>query len=375
MSPSFRPRILVVDDDRDVLRLAKQSLAQLSTRSTVKTEASFSKALPRIKGGDFDLLVLDIRRERTEGSPEDTTAGDRLAQKIRTRRFLPIVFHTALPGSASETETPFVEVVTKTAGSMVELRKAVQRMIDTGLPIALRAIDDHVEEVRRSFLWDVVDQESWKTLSDALEPQDIAYLLARRLASSLTVSGIKAVDKGLGPLIPEDEEGAHAQFYYVMPPLEPSLRFGDILRRGEEHLVVLTPTCDMVKSPRRRPKADIVLLGRCERIKDRIEYKRARRQNASNSTKKKLRSLVANGSDGMQQDRCFFLPAAAELPAQVLDLQQLESVPFNDAASYERLASLDSPVGEMLIAQLSRYYGRIGGPDLNVAAIYEDLLR
>ena len=39
----------------------------------------------------------------------------------------------------------------------------------------------------------------------------------------------------------------------------------------------------------------------------------------------------------------------------------------------ERLASLDSPFAEALLARFSRYFGRLGTPDLDVAVLLQRL--
>ena len=39
----------------------------------------------------------------------------------------------------------------------------------------------------------------------------------------------------------------------------------------------------------------------------------------------------------------------------------------------ERLASLDSPFAEALLARFTRYFGRLGTPDLDVAVLLQRL--
>ena len=39
----------------------------------------------------------------------------------------------------------------------------------------------------------------------------------------------------------------------------------------------------------------------------------------------------------------------------------------------ERLASLDSPFAEALLARFTRYFGRLGTPDLDVAVLLQSL--
>jgi hypothetical protein len=52
------------------------------------------------------------------------------------------------------------------------------------------------------------------------------------------------------------------------------------------------------------------------------------------------------------------------LPDLVVDFQQLVTLHQKHMGGLERLASLDSPFAEALLARLSQYFGRLGRPGL-----------
>ena len=78
-------------------------------------------------------------------------------------------------------------------------------------------------------MWDFVANH-WEQLSDTSDHTSLAYLLARRLATSLSGSGIQRLAQELG-----DSTGTtvaagqvHPMRYYVMPPVESAPLAGDI---------------------------------------------------------------------------------------------------------------------------------------------------
>jgi hypothetical protein len=74
------------------------------------------------------------------------------------------------------------------------------------------------------------------------------------------------------------------------------------------------------------------------------------------------------------KERYRFLPGTMDFPDLIIDLQQLETVPKPDVdKDFTRLASVDSPYAEKILATFARYYGRIGTPDLDLTIATERL--
>jgi hypothetical protein len=57
----------------------------------------------------------------------------------------------------------------------------------------------------------------------------------------------------------------------------------------------------------------------------------------------------------------------------VVDFQQLVTLQRVQMTALERLASLDSPFAEALLARFGRYFGRLSTPDLDVEVILSRL--
>ena len=164
--------------------------------------------------------------------------------------------------------------------------------------------------------------------------------------------------------------------YYVMPPVESAPLAGDVYRgqisAHNGYWVLLTPSCDLVTG---REKADLVLLARCLPLTELAEYQqwRASLPTPSRTIDGKLQDLLRNNRRDSQSERFFFLPGALSLPDLVVDFQQPVTLQREHIGGLERLASLDNPFAEVLLARFTRYFGRLGTPDLDIAVLLQRL--
>ena len=62
-----RPRILLVDDNPDLLDLYRETLAQLPSRPEIHTVASGARAIAMLEAEEFQLLICDLRMPKMDG--------------------------------------------------------------------------------------------------------------------------------------------------------------------------------------------------------------------------------------------------------------------------------------------------------------------
>lgn len=345
------------------------------SKPEVDSSKNFAGALSVLEEKRYDLLILDVRLG--EGRGADREAGIHTLTRVRERRFLPVIFYTAIPGAVSDLESPLVRVVEKTE-SLNRLLEEVKAVFATRLPEVNRLLIEHFETIQREYMWGFVGK-NWKEFGGTNDRGSLAHLLARRLAISLSGTGIEKLAERLGDKNAGAVEGrVEPMRYYVLPPIEPTPLAGDIYKSVSdgttEYWVLLTPSCDLANTP---PKADFVLLARCQALKEQPEYQEWEKKlpKPSKTLQKKMTGLLWNNRTSGQADRVFFLPAALIVPDLVVDLQQIEKIPRDDLANLKRVASLDSPFAEALVERFTRYYGRVGVPLLNVGAVMNRLQR
>lgn len=402
-----RWRVLVVDDNAEVRAAIREWLddepvsADGST-CIVDEEGGFDAALERLEEIQYDLVILDIRDDALaeQVDPEalhgdDATSADvgvEIAQQIRKRRFVPIIFWTAVPQYAGESNEPFVTVMSKT-GESEALVEAIKSVFRSGLPAVHRALLSHVERVTRDFMANFVEQ-NWAAMGSAERKGDMAHLLSRRLGASLATGG-DVLAQGL-----QDEPAidvgptstVHPMRFYIMPPVDERLA-GEILfgprllppaasdptPSAECWYIVLTPSCDLAQG-----KAEFVVVAECMMFEECDEYQKhatAKAQSEANqqpytmsgNARDALLKVVKNTRSGRAADRDYFLPAAWSIPALLVDFQRSAHLPLDQLDRYERCGQLDAPYAEALIAKGVRYLGRIGTPDLDFEALIDDL--
>jgi CheY-like chemotaxis protein len=354
-------RLLVVDDDEEIY-----------INISVEIITDFDQALQVLEKQRIDLVILDVRMGNYEEIQEEEVGRITLAS-IQERRFVPVIFNTGLPNLVEHLISHLIRVVTK--GSLDDLLEAVQSIFKSRLPTINRALIRHVEEVQRRYMWDFVAQH-WSELGEISDQSELAHLLARRLAISLSVDEIQSLETELGGIIKSSNNEidlVHPITYYVIPPLSKFPQPGDLyLRRNGDassYWVILNPSCDFVVRKSGKCKVEYVLLARTTELKQSPEFQ----DWCGNPTKgkSKLEKLIKDNREG-QADRYFFLPGVLDIPDLIIDFQLIESVNYEELKEHmwDRVASLDSPHTEALQSKFSRYFGRIGKPDLNSEIIF-----
>ena len=376
-------QLLFADDEIEICCQVKEYLEDSKVingkgkRLEVKTLCNFESVARELETRHIDLLILDVRLQSQTQTPEKEV-GEKILEEVRQKRFLPVIFYTALPSLVQEQISPLVHVVEKTE-RVDGLLKAIEDVFGTGLPQINRALVRHLESVQRDYMWCFV-AEHWSSFEEVGDPRTLAYLLARRLSMSLSNSGVREFAKDLGdshePFTPESK--VHPMEFYVLPPVEGqspqtgSLFSGDI--EGKEgHWILLTPSCDLVKG---REKADSILVAFCEELDQQNEYIDWNPTSSEQSKKRDaLKSLLSNNRHKHQSERFYFLPGALTLPHLLVDFQQLKMVPRCHLQELKPEASLDNPYSEALLARFSRYFGRLGVPDLDTELLLSNLCR
>ena len=374
MSNSTIWSVMLVDDELDVCSSLKEliegeHLTDRGDTARVTPVSDFGDALSILESGRFDLAILDVRH-----GDLDAEAGRTLQQRIANVRFVPIIFHTGWPEHVRELEnTPFIQIVAK-GDNPEKLLGAIRTVFSGTLPAVNRALIRHVDRIQRDYMWEFV-AKNWTAISGQGDRVSIAYLLARRLATSLSDASISQFAGDLaGPShVPVQAGRAHPMQFYVMPPLEePSSMAGDIykgtLGAEDGYWALLTPTCDLVQG-----KAEWLVLAACCPLSEQEEY---RLWEKNGTGLQKLRRLLANNRT-TQPDRFFYLPGALSVPSLVVDLQRVVSILRGDfnRSRVIRLATLDSPFAEALASRFTRFFGRVGMPDLDTDLVIKQLSR
>ena len=358
-------RVLVVDDQAadDVKEFIEGNKAVKNPDSIVCVSCKkFAEAIELLKAQRFDLVILDLKDDYAHD--QDVLAGESVFEEIKQCRFVPVIFHTGYPHKVSNLTSPYVKVVTKAEWEV--LRATVKDVLDTKLPKLIR----HIEEEQRKFMWESAES-IWNGDLDKSSPSDLVYLLARRLANTLSGDAVRSFLEVDGNGGAPKSDKIHAVELYVYPPLSRNFLFGDVFKKktddSVDYFVALTPSCDHVQK-----NVDYVLLAKCKYLSSTNAGKNAKAslvagQDLSNNVTTELTKYIRDNSS--PADRYKYLPGTSFLPDLVIDLQDVRTIApaalDSNEDGYERVASLDSPFAESLQAKMIRYFGRIGTPDID----------
>jgi len=153
---------------------------------------------------------------------------------------------------------------------------------------------------------------------------------------------------------------------YVFPTMGDFPLTGDILRSSSGFCVVLSPSCDMVRTEAREPKLSTVLVARADVDPTvLLQANGIDPKTAPNKLEPKIKSLL---TAGYGSNIVALPPLYNILPTLYVDLKDLRLVQYasigtQDTDEHKRIASLDSPFREALISAFAQTSTRVGRPE------------
>jgi DNA-binding NarL/FixJ family response regulator len=340
-------RVLIVDDEPESVEPLRQELEErLEAECLIVNFAAAQEEIERYRPA---AVFLDLLQQ--VGGDRSEVAAVAIYERIWGSRFCPLVIYSAAPDALEAADHPFVQRIKKGSGSetkAVDLLTAIVPQID-----ALAGVEREVDRVVCSVLKDLAPRIYSKDLD--------SELLVRAARRSIAARMDLARDDGVA-LAPWEQ--------YIYPPVVTHLCTGDILRKsdGEAEMpssfrLLLSPTCDLVSSATRASKLDQVLVAKCVPTKDLLS-----RMQVSKDSPKSRRRLTSMLTAGFEQDIMPLPGFVGLVPEMCANLRQLELLPLQDigldeANSYTRVLSVDSPFRELVTWAFIQILARPGLPE------------
>jgi len=281
-------------------------------------------------------------------------------------RFCPVIIYTAAPELVAEQAAknhPFIKVVKKGANSEALVLQCIQEFAPH-----IQALDEAEREIRSTMngVLQEIAPKLFEGTQNAAERNEMLVRSARRRVAA-------KMDEAL--LIGESA-GLKSWECYLYPPVVNHLLMGDVIRkrnqdtnRPENYAVVLTPSCDLVKTATRNPKVPRVLVSRCASVTRLLPEIKIPTWTTNSSNKGKLTSFLTTGY-GQSAMPLPSLPGV--FPAMAIDFRSLELIDtanIGDAGEeYERVVSVDNPWRELLAWPYMLSSARPGMPDRDYEA-------
>ena len=349
-------KILYVDDDIENFTDLKDLLAGKTINGctiSIDNELDFEQAVVRSK--NYHLIILDLFKGNAMAGGTDK--GSNVFNDICSSIFVPIIFYSANPASVVQLRSQVVGVANK-LDDISSLLSEIERLTKHNLPLLKEGVHDFIETEFKKYFWDTIHQKKamFKPESDDFS---LGYMLLRNMADTLSRDNIRQL---LGDSTIKEDKVHPMEFYIYPTDTTKEFQTGEILQHKDSNsvYVVLTPSCDFIVRNDNTRKVDYVLLLKTCLLTDTIDYKKYQ-QNKSKYFGN-LRDLINSG----RSDRYFFLPGTPFIENRVIDFQNKEIVTYEQlVTNFERIAKLDSPYAQSMAATYSRYYNRIGFPDID----------
>ena len=364
-------RVLIVDDDAAVRQSLRATINEAAGDWEVRDQG-FESVPETLASFRPDAVVLDL----VEGDVTEPAEGNRLFELIRSQWFCPVVVYSGFQAQ-QHFEHPLVTTIVKGANADEEVVHRLEQFAP--LTRVIRDVHREFDERIREALRDSVPllREQIGTTADGQDgvvlPRAVRRLVAARMDAEASGGGeLKAWER------------------FVVPALGRHLLSADLLRRSgsawtnaEAFRVVLTPSCDLFPHGGNEPRAERILVARCEPITRLGNVDVTAGAPLSNSQRNRLKSILTDGiADGLLPIPRF----AGHVPSMAANLKRLDLVEWNDVgletadghvgrndARFVRAASTDSPFRELVVWAYLRVTGRPGAPAFDVDAWLDDI--
>lgn len=355
--------ILFVDDD-DKLRT---SLIEIFNEQSIEGHIlnatgaqTFEEGITLVSNYDYDIIILDLY----QGAPIEGNEklGLKVLKQIQSVAFIPVIFYSGLTKDIADLESEIVGIVNKGDG-IKKLTEEITRIIRSNIALIKGKVYEHIRITLKDYFWNTVHNEK-AIIGPIKDDVSIGYLLLRRLAYSLSKENIKILlgDEKI------DQEKAHPMEFYIYPSDSGEYEAGEILLKETNYYVTLTPSCDFINTKKGGRKVGQVLLVLATSLKETEELKKYMESKSSGNYNDLARVI-----ESRKGDRYFFLPGTPFIDNHILDFQNKTMVSYDELKTFQRIAKLDMPFAQSMISSFSRYYNRIGFPDIDSDYIIKNM--
>jgi len=337
--------ILIIEDEPKVIKewarvLERHNLNTVKNNYEIlyRTTSTVEESLNILENSRFDAVVVDLGLKKI--SSEINADGNEIVEKILADYPIGVVIFTGQPQHAKQDfPKSLVQVIDKSSGQTKVIDWLTENKdLFYGIRAAESAFRTETAKVFFSQIWN-----RWKYWTDGAKTSgtDISTSIARHIMAHVHDS-----------LLSADEDLAHPEEAYFVPPLKARLDTGDILEIENEKWIIVSPRCDLANPQ----KVDTILLAKCEEIT--TEWDSANDKNKNKKTQ----------HDGSPKQHFLFpLRDNNGIPhgPWMVQFHNIKSTPRDKAISEYpelRFASLSPLYVPSLVERFGSYFSRIGTP-------------
>tara|TARA_R110002049_G_scaffold251918_1_gene426348 strand:- start:2535 stop:3668 length:1134 start_codon:yes stop_codon:yes gene_type:complete len=367
--------VLLVEDNTDdrkaFLRDLPSVFESCDVSVTLHATGSFEEAAEWACDGSrrFDMILSDTFR----GEHKDHDAAVlEMIKLYRKGRFCPLVIFSASAMLEEIVPSAFVIWGDKTkVNEEGGIEDAIRKALATGVSQAARRIHNELDGFAGDYLWRFLE-ERWVQIHQqgCIESATVERIIRRRAAIQL--ADIMLTEDGDLPI-----SEVHGPEVYLYPPVRrEQYSLGEVVRKGEEFRVVLTPHCYLtVQQNQVKPRAEYIVTVKTVSASKVLGEKAENVNSLKDKLKKesKIRTWITPPSHenvGKPEGRYWFLPGFLDIPHCYCDFLQLESLSYEILKNdWEKVAVLSPPFSESLQACYGAFHGSVGIPGIMPSSV------
>jgi CheY-like chemotaxis protein len=360
ITSSEQLKILIVDDEDKKLKEWEEAIESHNLdrdRHGFELEMisakSVKSAISKIKTHRIDAVIIDLGLQVESGVSEINSDGNELVRYLSENQPVGVAVWTGSTGAADTAINAQVRIFDKGDGDAPVFNwLASNKDVFLQLRNVRELFDKETAKLFYQSIWPRWEQ--WHNNSNA-SVEALTKTITRHMVAHVHDS-----------LLSSDEEYAHPEEAYFVPPLKDRLDTGDLIDFEKNVWIVVTPRCDLANPN----KSKTVLLARCADKSDEWKEFASAPQPLSQKLKDKRHKLIQHENNALRQ---HFLSPMSESKSKergpwLVQFDDLRAMPVAEAQANLlplRFASLSPMFIPSLVERFGGYFSRIGTPNLS----------
>ncbi len=344
--------LLVEDEDTNIETWREQVALHNADAETngfmIETDHSKSvgEAKSKLRLGQFDALVVDLRLQGEPGVAEHNDHGNDLVKYVIGAVPIAVVIYTGQAADASDYGCPQVQIMDKGDGLQpVFSWLARQKDLLFSIRSARETYDRETARIFFKSIW-----PRWQYWNTKMEGKELSDMVARHVVAHVHDS-----------LLYTGEDGAHFEEWYFVPPLRARMDTGDLVERDGLVWLVVTPRCDLAHDG----KTTTILIAQC------VDASQEWTEAVKNGKQQKILDNFRRHKNS--QKLHFLVPLRDENGNErgpwFVSFDNLQALPATEAFAAltpNRFASLAPKFVPSLVERFGAYFSRIGTPSFSI---------
>lgn len=337
-------KILILDDDittyqglQETQILFEEYKFELTPYQTLK------EAMEALSHNSmYDFAIVDLSLNAAQGD-EGNTFIDYLIQQFN---IYPIVY-SGQPEKTTH-NTTFISKLTRGEDNSEDILNLIIELFSIGLT-SLLGVDGILQKHLKEFYWKKLSSiysTPTDLINSGITPEALSRLYLIHLHDKLISSN-------------DGEIRIHADELYIIPQIEKYPQNGSILKYNDELHLVVTPRCNI----NRTPSLQLLKIGAMNSIVEELKK-------CGSKKREDLHQAIANGKN----EKTHYLPPSTLFQGGIVDFLDIKTVMVSEIDPDHIVGKVSNDMMRNITSRYTSYYARQGQPEfyINIEKLIEE---